>query len=81
MHNAYPAGEESDFSDDEWDIGTSYEKTPRVQVSWKPSILTKSGLTRLASLRLRGHVVDVRLIEQILFKPRFLWHGNGGKND
>uniref|UniRef100_H2V3Y3 Ankyrin repeat, SAM and basic leucine zipper domain containing 1 n=1 Tax=Takifugu rubripes TaxID=31033 RepID=H2V3Y3_TAKRU len=31
MDNAYPAGEESDFSDDEWDIGTSYEKTPRVQ--------------------------------------------------
>lgn len=33
MDNAFPAGEESECSSDEWDIGTTYEKTPCVQVT------------------------------------------------
>lgn len=35
MENVFPAGEESETSGDEWDIGTSYENTPLVQVRSK----------------------------------------------
>lgn len=37
MDHCFPAGEESEASGDEWDIGTSYEKTPLVQV--RPEVL------------------------------------------
>lgn len=62
MDNAFPAGEESECSSDEWDIGTSYEKTPCVQVTSEALHFIQLAL---ASLRVGGLAVDLPLIEHI----------------
>lgn len=41
MDHTFPAGEESEASGDEWDIGISYEKTPFVQVRSEVLYLAK----------------------------------------
>lgn len=62
MDNAFPAGEESECSSDEWDIGTTCEKTPCVQVT--SDVLHFIQLA-LASLRVGGLAVDSPLFEDI----------------
>lgn len=49
----FPAGEESEGSGDEWDIGTSYKRTPLVQVSSEVFYLAKRGANLASSVTVR----------------------------
>lgn len=70
MDHTFPAGEESEASGDEWDIGISYEKTPFVQVRSEVLYRAKRR-ANLASSVIVG-VVDLSLVELILLKTLFL---------
>lgn len=69
MEHAFAAGEESEASGDEWDIGTSYEKTHFVQVRSEVLYLAKRRANLASSVTVR--LVDLPLIEYILLKTLF----------
>lgn len=53
MDRFFPAGEESEDSGDEWDIGTFYKRTPLVQVRSELSYLAKRGANLASSVTVR----------------------------
>lgn len=69
MDHAFAAGEESEASGDEWDIGTSYEKTHFVQVRSEILHLAKGRANLASSVTVR--LLDLPLIEYILLKTLF----------
>lgn len=50
MDRFFPAGEESEGSGDEWDIGTSYKRTPLVQVRSEVFYFAKRGANLASSV-------------------------------